>query len=275
MVTSHLSGPSSHTGNSYNLGAGSLVPLGCLSEQRSAASGLGIYSPALPRNPTIMPPAGATAISPSPSPLWPQREQVFSGEISALWTWRSCLSCCRTGSQHHHPQPHLLGSCPGGHRDVIPGGMDLNGGIVPTRSRVGSGRDRAETGNVPGATQAGFVLLPLLLSPPSLPSSVAPSLSLPPRPQTLPQAPSLGFSIAWGDAAVVGVGLRMALGSFAGARCPLKMTMLFGAGSLPGVGPVLSAQLVWAWHPCPRSTCLVLALGLPLLFHVPSRLSPI
>ena len=117
--------------------------------------------------------------------------------------------------------------------------------------------------------------LPLLLPPPSLPSSVAPSLSLPPRPQTLPQAPSLGFSIARGDAAVVGVGLRMALGSFAGARCPLKMTMLFGAGSLSGVGPVLSAQLVWAWHPCPGSTCLVPALGLPLLFHVPSRLSPI
>lgn len=189
-----------------------MVRLRGLSEQRRAPSSLGSYSPALPRNLTLMPPAGATTISPPPA-LAPEGAGLQWGNLCPLDlapSLRSCLS----GSVEPAPSPHQahqLGSCPGGHRDVIPGGMGLNGGIVPARSRAESGRDRAETGNVPGATQGGFVLL-LLPLPPCPPRWPPPSHSHPDhRPSP---GPLLRLLHGLGRCSCCGGGAQDGLGQF-------------------------------------------------------------
>lgn len=211
-----------------------------------------------------MPPAEATTISPPPVLATEEAGGDFSsGEVSALQTdlcsipGRSCLFCSAEWPPSPH-QAHLLGSCPGGQRDVIPGGMGLNGGIVPTRSRGGSGRDRAETGNVSGATQAGFVLLLLLLPPP--PSSLPPSPPMWPlpshsHPDHRPSpGPLLRFLHCLGQCSCCG---RWGSGwPWAVLRSKVSSqndSALWSWVSV-WVGPVLPAQLVWPWHPCPGST---------------------
>lgn len=149
--------------------------------------------------------------------------------VSLAPSLRSCLSGCGTGSQPPLGSPAWLLSQ--GTQRCYPWGVDLNGGIVPASSRAGSGRERADTGNVPGATQVGFVflfLLPLLLPPcPLLPDWTPPFH--PHLDHRSSPTLSLGSSISWGNAAAPGVGFRMASSSSAGARCPLYVTLLLGA----------------------------------------------
>lgn len=206
-----------------------MVRLCGLSEQRRAPSSLVSNSPALPRNLTLMPPAGATTISPPPA-LAPEGAGLQWGNLCPLDlapSLRSCLSGSIVPAPSPH-QAHLLGSCPGGHRDVIPRGMGLNGALFPPDPEQNQGG----TGQRLGMSQVPHRAALSSSSSPSLPALLGGSLPLTPTQTTDPPlAPSLGSSMAWGDAAVVGVGFRMALGSFAGARCPLKMTALFGAGS--------------------------------------------
>lgn len=147
-----------------------MIVLYSLLEQRRAPFKLGGESSAPPRSLTPVPLLWAP---PLPSALALKRAGLHR-ETSALCTLapslRSCLSGCGTGSQPPPGSPAWLLSQ--GTQRCYPWGMDLNGGIVPAPSRAGSGRERADTGNVPGATQVGFVLLLLL------------SLLLPPCPPT-------------------------------------------------------------------------------------------
>lgn len=136
-------------------------------------------------------------------------------------------------------------------------------------------QDQGGTGQRRGMSQVSH--RPALSSPsPSLPAFLHGPLPLTPTQTTdLPLAPSLGSSVAWGSAAVVGAGLRMTLGTLAGVRCPLKMTALFGGGSLLRKVQFCLPNLSGHGTPVQGAPCLVLALGLPQPCLVPSGLSPI
>lgn len=136
-----------------------------LSEQRRAPSRLGNKFPALPRSLTPVPSAVASTVS--KGNLCP---------LDLLLHPRGPASHAVEQAPNPH-QAHLLGACPRGHRDVIPGGMGINGGIVPTLSKQNQGG----TGQRLGMSQVPHRLA---LSSSSFPSHPAPTkntdLSLPP-----------------------------------------------------------------------------------------------
>lgn len=78
------------------------------------------------------------------------------------------------GEQAFSPhKAHLLGFCPSGHRDVIPREMGLNGGIVPSPFREGSGRGQGRDWECPRYHTGLLCPLPPPPLPLSLPSSLA------------------------------------------------------------------------------------------------------
>jgi hypothetical protein len=136
------------------------------------------------------------------------------------------------GEQASSPhQAHLLGFCPKD-RDVIPRSMGLNGDIVPSLSRVGSGRGQGRDWECPRCHTGR--LCPPPPPTPSLPSYlVSPSLSL--LPWLLPWAPSIPGA------------MQLLHGWGSGQLCRSKVSpphhSILWRWASPRLGPALPAQL--------------------------------
>lgn len=157
------------------------------------------------------------------------------------------------------PAPTRLGFHPGGQR-CYPWGYGPQWGHC---SHLTQSRIRERTGQRLGTSQVPHS--PALSSSPSpslcLPTWPAPSLSPPPR----LLAPLVGSSVAWGNAAVAWVEFSLAPGGCVGARCPLHMTLLFGAGPLLGQAQLCLLNLSADGTPVWGAPCPVLTQAYPLL----------